>query len=485
MRARMSWLDESEKYALVEAALGILERVGIEMKGSRALPLLAAQGAQVDHESGVVKLPPDLVRAALALCPRRVVMAGASADDDVILDDGQPTSFCSSGCGAFILDHETGQRRPSLLADVRAATILLDEAPVVDLIWTVLTPTDVPIETRELVGYYVALSESRKHVTFVDCPSRAETLTAMMPVLSGSYEAFAERPRFSTLMTVASPLRIDGLLLDLHGTVAAYGTPVKIYALPMAGATSPVTIAGTLVQGLAETLGAVTALQALAPGGRPIMALAGSTIDMRTAGFSYSSPEAMQLCTAGVELAHFLGLPASTPGLSTEGKEIGVQTGYEKALKGLATAAVEADVMSGGVGMIDTVNTLSLPEIVIDSEIVAMIKRMLAQVDLGESAMLTEMIARVGIGGDYLKEKETSRRLRAGEHFLAQISTRLGYEAWLADGRNERRRAIELMTRTLALRDELGPVLDDDRRAELARLCGVTADQARVLGHAS
>ncbi len=443
MRARMSWLDEAERESVVVAALDVLERVGIELRGSRALPLLAAQGAAVDEVTGVARLPHDLVRAAIAQCPRRVVMAGSSPEHDVVLDDGEAAHFCSSGCAAFILDHETGERRHSLLTDLQTATVLLDEVPAVDLLWTTVTANDVPIEVRELVGYYTVLSESRKHVTFVDSPSQAEPLIRMMEVLSGSLDAFRQRPRFSTLITAASPLRVDGALLDFHAQTAAHGAPVEVYTVPMAGATAPVTVAGTIVQALAEVFGVIAALQAMAPGARVIVGTSGSIMDMRSTGISYAAPENALMNVACVEVAHHLGLPAAVPGLATDAKEASIQAGYEKALRGLVTAGAGADVISGGVGMLDAVNTLFLPQIVIDAEIVGMIRRVLGDVDLSREAMLLDMVERVGVGGDFLKEKETTRRLRAGEHFLPVISTRQGYDAWRVDGRREMERAVE------------------------------------------
>jgi len=483
VRARMSWLDDAEKETLVVEALGLLERVGIELRGSRALPLLAAQGAIVDALTGVVRLPADLVRSAVAQCPRRVLMAGSAPEYDVVLDEGEAAHFCSSGCAAFVLDHETGERRLSTLTDLQTATALLDEISEVDVLWTTLTANDVPIEVRELVGYYTVLSESRKHVTFVDSPSLAEPLIGMMEIVAGSLAAFRERPRFSTLLTAASPLRVDGPLLDFHARTAACGAPVEVYTVPMAGATAPVTLAGAIAQGLAEILGVITALQALAPGARVIMGVSGAIMDMRSAGISYAAPETGLMNVACVEVAHHLGIPAAVPGLATDAKYAGVQAGYEKALKGLVTAGAGADVISGGVGMLDAVNTLSLPQIVIDAEIVGMIRRLLGEVDLSREAMLLDMSARVGIGGDFLKEKETTKRLRAGEHFLPVVSTRQSYQAWRADGRREVERARERMDALLTARAARPPALDPGLRAELARVCGVTPEMAHALGH--
>ena len=482
MRAHMTWLDEAEKRSFVEEALAILKRVGVELKGSAALPVLADLGADVDFSTGVVRLPADLVLRSVEACPRRVLFAGATPEHDVLLDNGEPAHFCSSGCAAFVLDHESGVRRPSTLADLQAATILLDEVPEVDVMWTTITASDVPVEVRELVVCYVVLTEARKHVTLVDSPSQAEPLLRIMEVLSGDAEAFRERPRFSTLLTAASPLRIDGPLLDFHAATARCGAPVEVYTVPMAGATSPVTLAGTVAQGLAEFLGVATALQALAPGARVVMGVSGSIMDMRSAGVSYASPECALMNVACVELAHHLGVPAAVPGLATDAKYAGLQAGYEKALKGLVTAGVGADVLSGGVGMIDSVNTLFLPQIVLDAEVVGMIRRMLGDVDTGRDEMMVDMIERVGIGGDFLKEKETARRLRAGEHFIPRISSRQAYDQWVADGRDEVARARERMDALVAARAERGRPLDEAARAELAGICGVTPEVARALG---
>lgn len=483
MRAHMTWLDEAEKRTFVEEALGILERVGVELKGSQALPLLADLGADVDLETGVAHLPPDLVLRSLEGCPRRVLFAGATPEWDVVLDEGEPAHFCSSGCAAFVVDHETGVRRPSTLTDLQAATILLDEVPEVDVMWTTITANDVPVEARELAVAYVVLAEARKHVTLVDSPSQAGPLLEIMDVLSGGEEAFRERPRFSTLLTAASPLRIDGPLLDFHAATARRGAPVEVYTVPMAGATSPVTLAGTIVQGLAEFLGVATALQTLAPGARVVMGVSGSTMDMRSAGVAYAAPECALMNVACAELAHHIGVPAAVPGLATDAKYSGLQAGYEKALKGLATAGVGADVLSGGVGMIDSVNSLFLPQIVVDAEIVGMIHRILGDVDVRREEMMADMIERVGIGGDFLKEKETARRLRSGEHFMPVISSRQAYDQWVADGRDEVARARQRMDALFAARAERGLPLDDERRAEIARICGVTPEMARALAH--
>jgi len=481
MRTHMSWLSEAEADLVVEQALGLLEGVGMSIAGSAGLPALAEAGATVDDASGVVRFPAQMVLDAVARTPRRVVMAGSAPEFDAVLDEGEAAHFCSSGCAAFTLDADTNERRPSTLADLQAATALLDETPDVDLLWTTVTASDVPIEVRELAGYYTVLGESHKHAVFVDCPSQAEPIVRMIPVVSGDEAAFRERPRFSTLLTAASPLKLDGPLLDFHATVAAYGVPVKVYTVPMAGATAPVTLAGTIAQAVAELLGVTAAMQVLEPGARLIWGPSPTTMDMWAGGISYGSPEAALMCVACVEVAHHLGVPVSVPGLATDAKYAGVQTGFEKGTKGLLTVAAEADVLSGGVGLIDAANTLYLPQIVIDGEMAGVIRRLLAEVEVSPATIMADMVERVGIGGTFLKEKETSRRLRAGEHFRSQVFTRAAFDAWEATGRDEVAVARQLMAERLAAHAEREPPLTPDQRRELAAVCEVPADVERAL----
>jgi trimethylamine--corrinoid protein Co-methyltransferase len=433
-------LTTAEKELLYDEALGLLSRVGLRMAGSRRLDELAAAGALVDHETGVVRFPAQVVELARRRCPRRVVLAGLAPDDDVVLDESGPSHFASSGCAALTLDHVTGEHRPSTLQDLRDATVLLDETPELDVLWTTVTANDVPLERRELTEYFTVLTETRKHVTFVDCPSAVEPVLRIVEVLCGSVEAFRERP-------------------------------IAIYTVPIAGATAPATIAGTVAQGLAELLGAITALQILTPGARLIAGPSGAVLDMRTSQICYGAVESGLMDVAFTEVLHHLGLPVSCPGLATDAKHLGLQNGFEKALKALVTVAAGADLLSGGMGLLDAANTLYLPQVVADAEIVAMVRRLLGPVEVSRDTVGAETIARVGIAGTFLKEKETTRRIRAGEHFVPKVATRLSFDLWQARGKTEVDAAAARVEEILAVRCGRSPYLSDDQLARLREIC--------------
>ena len=472
MRVRASWLTAEEERLIYEQALALLERVGMRLKGSRALGLLAERGAQVDATSEIVRFPPELVEGALHLCPRAILMAGATTDRDVLLDEDQRPHFTTGGCAARTLDTGEGKVRPSTLEDLRQSAVLCDELNDVDVFFTTVAATDVAPERRELAEYATLLNATSKHHIFVNSPHQAAPLIRIAEVLSGDLARFRARPRFTTLMTAASPLQVDGRLLDFHAQMAAIGAPVGIFAAPLCGATAPVTVAGAVTQALAEFLGAATAIQSISPGARLLMGSIGNVLDMHSAMASFASPEALAISAMGAQVAHSLGLPVQCAGLPTDAKYAGIQAGYEKALKGMATAAAGADMISGGIGLLESSSLLYLPQIIIDVEIVAMIKRALAGAEVSLGTVMSETIERIGVGGDFLKDKETVRRLRAGEHFVPLISTRLSYDAWSTMGRTEIDVATERAEQILAKRAGKEPYLSPDQQRELAGICG-------------
>ena len=398
-------------------------------------------------------------------------MAGLTPEDDVHVGDGD-FHFATGGCVAHAIDLETGERRPSTLEDVRLATAILDELPELEVMWTIATANDVPVERRELTEYQTILTETRKHVTFVDCPHHVDEVKEIFALLSGDLAEFAARPRISTLMTIASPLQIDGRLLDVHAALARCGAPVKVYSMAEAGATSPMSLTGTVVLGLAEFLGCTTALQTAAPGAPVIFCFGAGVLDMRTTTFSLGSLENTLMGCMAIEVGHHLGVPCLAPGITTDAKEAGIQAGVEKGLKAFPVCATGVDVTSGGMGIFDTSSVIYLPQILIDHEVMRMVRAMLADVPVDAETTAAELIERVGPGGTFLSQRDTRLRMRAGEHLMPEIFTRLAYDQWKEVGLDETATARAKMGDVLRRHAARGPYLTDDQRGELGAICG-------------
>jgi trimethylamine--corrinoid protein Co-methyltransferase len=354
----------------------------------------------------------------------------------------------------------------------------MDELPELDLMWTQVSATDVPLEQRELVEYFTMLTETSRHVTFVDCPNEVDAVLRICEVLSGDLQSFRERPRISTVVTAASPLQVEGPVLDIHVALAAQGVPVEVYSMTIAGATSPVTLAGTVVQGLAEFLGVATAMQVAAPGAKLVFCFGSGVLDMLRTTFALGCVESALMGAMATEVGHHLGVPTLNPGLSTDGKYPGVQTGYEKAFKVSTVCGANPDIVSGW-GLIDSHNTMYLPQSVIDNEMAAMVRRLQGAVEVSPQTMGREAIAKVGPGGGYLGEKDTARRIRAGEHLMPRVSNRLSYEKWIEEGQTESDVANHEVERILAARAAKEPYLAEAQLDGLAEICRVDGECVR------
>jgi trimethylamine--corrinoid protein Co-methyltransferase len=478
MKARTTWLAEDEKVRIVDQAMELLAGVGMRFAGSAVLPELTARGAKVNEATGVVRLPRDLVTWALAQCPRDIVMAGLTEADDVLLAEGEPFHFSPSGCVAKTLDFRTGERRASTLQDVREAAALNDELPNLAIMWTQVSASDVPLEERELTEYFTLLTETRKHVTFVDCPTEVEAVVRLCETLAGDLESFRARPRISTVCTAASPLQVDGGMLDVHVQLARIGVPIEVYAMAIAGATSPVTLAGTVTQGVAEFLGIATALQVAAPGARLVFCFGSGVLDMLRTTFALGSVESGLMAAMATEVGHHMGVPVLCPGLSTDAKHAGIQAGYEKAMKAATVCAAGPDIVTGW-GLIDSHNTMSLPQSVIDDEIAGMLRRLNAPVEVSEATLAGTAMAAAGPGGSFLGHKDTARRIRAGEHFLPNVSDRLSYEKWAVEGGDEYTTACERVELLLGQHAAKPPYIDGSELDSLAAICRVDEEIVR------
>lgn len=471
MQLRLSALDGGEAEHIIDQALQMLFTTGMRMAGTRALDDLRLAGANVDS-SGLVRFPPGLVTDAIAACPRDVLLAGAAPAQDTHVFEGGTFHFLPGGCAAFTLDTGTGVRRPSTLADLCAATALLDEMSQIDVMYTVATASDVDAERRSVTELCAMLTETRKHVVCVDQPPPPASTGRLIDAVAGGRAEFLARPRFSTLCTTASPLTVDGRVLDLHLHTAGLGAPVFVYTLPLAGATSPVTLAGTITQGLAEFLGVATAVQTARPGAPVVFCFGAGVLDMRHGTAALGSLEGSVMGAAAIDIGHRLGVPVLCPGLATDAKHSGIQAGYEKALKLLAVAAAGVDLTTGGVGLLDGANTLSFAQIVLDNEIAEMVRAMLRPVRITADTEMSAAVERVGPGGSYLADKETRRRVRDGEHFMPKVATRRPYEQWLAAGVTEADVALRMARDILDARAGRGPYLSEDQARELAALSG-------------
>jgi len=476
VRTTVEFTSAEERKRIVDGAMELLEVVGMRFGAGDALEALGEAGAKVDRAAGVARIPREMVERAIAQCPREIVLGGATPEDDCVLQEGVP-HFLNSGTPTTILDFRTGERREGVAADLREATTVLDATPTASIIWALVSPGDLAPERRTLEELALMLACTSKHIQHeIESRAQVELLVRMAEVAGGSVR---ERPRVSVVCCTASPLSAHSELLDSSTDLAALGVPVLILPMPITGGTAPLTVAATATMNIAEFFGAATAMQLRAPGAPLILGAAPGLLDMKQTTFAFAAPEAALASAVCVEVGHSLGLACMAPGQSTDAKHPGIQAAYEKMLKGFAVTATRADLMTG-IGMLHAANLASLPQIVIDDEMARMMLHLLAGPEVSEETLLIEMMTRMGFAADYLLEKDTRRRLRAGEVFAPTVSDRQSYEHWAAAGKDELAVASDRVLEILAAAAARGPLLDAAQLAELEACVAAGAAAAQA-----
>jgi trimethylamine--corrinoid protein Co-methyltransferase len=249
----------------------------------------------------------------------------------------------------------------------------------------------------------------------------------------GSSEELARKPRAIFDCCPNSPLGWDDVSTQHLIDCSASGIPAAIVPAPLLGATSPVTIQGTLVQSSAEILSGVVISQIVNPGTPNLFGGATGSFDMRYATPRFSAVEAMLTACASSEIGKHLGLPTHAYLGTSDSKTEDSQSGFESGI-GLILGALTGINVISGPGMLAQLNCQSLEKLVIDNELCGSAYRFSRGLDFENIDVITELISNAGSGGQYLKQKHTSKKLRS-EHFMpSDIICRLTADSWIEGG---------------------------------------------------
>ncbi|MDI6823153.1 MAG: trimethylamine methyltransferase family protein [Bacillota bacterium] len=459
-------LDEAQVRLIHGAAMEVLETVGVDVPVPDALSLFRARGVRVDGTR--VRIPARLVEEALASAPGKVVLAGRDPDWDLVLEDRR-VYLGTGGAALTILDLDSGKPRPVLLEDLARLARLVDALPNVHFFLRPADPSDVPQEILDVVKYYVSMQNTTKHVigSAHDLAS-ARDVAELGSIVAGGWEELRQRPVLSFVCSwMISPLRFSTDVTAVVMEVARMGIPVILSAAPMAGSTSPVTLAGTLVQVHAEELAGITLVQMVNPGAPVIYGAVPSLCNMLTGDYVGGGIEFGMLNAASAQMAHHVGVPVYNSAGLTDAKEPDIQAGYEKAFSLLHSALAGSNLIHHAAGMLESMRAIAYEQYVIDDELISMTLRAVRGIEVSEETMALEVIERVGPGGTHLADPFTARNLRR-ELFFPSLADRDSRTVWEQGGRLDVRSRAKERVRGI-MRDHVVPPLAQEVTAQIRR----------------
>ena len=444
---RLSFLTEAEKNHMYEAILTILSTIGMRVYNDSVLAMMRDAGCAVSDD-GLVTIPRPLVEQARESAPSMIEMFDREGRPAMEL--GGYNSYFGTGSDLmYTLDLETGARRKSVLDDIARAGRLCDALPNIDFIMSSAYPSDVDAHSSYLLSFKAMVENTSKPL--VVTAENAGDLKVMCDIASelrGGPDALRAAPYFIAYLEPISPLEHPWESLDKLLLCADTGVPAIYVSAPMAGASAPITTAGQVAQGLAESLFGLVVHQLRLPGAPFVFGSGLAVLDMVTAQCSYNAVEGLMAHMVSVEMSRWLDLPNFGFGGTTDSQAVDTQMGLE--LAELTFLVMQAGSnLNHDVGYLDFGLTGSLEQIVITDEFVDMNRRLLRGVEVTPETLALDTIAEVGAGGHFMNQEHTYTHVRDVQ-WRPSILNRKGREKWEADGcvdlqEKARRRAAHLL----------------------------------------
>jgi trimethylamine--corrinoid protein Co-methyltransferase len=432
----LSLLSEADRDFLHDRTLQVLAQTGAHFESGIARAHLAEAGCRVDEQSGWVRFSPDLVEWAISRLRRDVLLAARVPKHDVMLD-GSTTFVTTTGICPSVVDLETGEHREPRLKDLADVGLVVDALEELDLCWYSVSPTaDAPDLMTDLESLACLVANTGKHIQGQlvrpeDVPYALEIMRLAAPGAD-----HRTRPIFSSLYCPVSPLRHGAQAVEAAMAMARESIPIDIYSLALSGATSPMSLAGTLIQTLAEELSAAVLFKVIDADCPLILTGNAGILDMSTSTYASATPECSLMNIALIEMIHSYNAPTQSIALAMDSCNLGFRGGLENMGVGLLTWLARPDMMTG-LGGVGGAQALSLAKLLLDAELVQYFARLEDGVALDEERGDVDAIDRVAPHGHFLAEKATVKLLRSGEHWLPTLLRRGGHDEWQRQASDE------------------------------------------------
>jgi trimethylamine--corrinoid protein Co-methyltransferase len=464
-------LSADQVETIHRASLRILEEIGVEVLGDRAIDLLARAGATIDRERRIVRLDGAQVEALVALAPSQFTLHARNPARDITLG-GNHLVFCSVGGPAFVTDLDRG-RRAGNHAD------FLDYVKVIGSLDVLhqegggpLEPTDLPVATRHLDMYHALATTLDKTwhclgsgTTVVDDAIEIACLARGI-----DRETLVREPSLITIINTNSPLRLDGPMSDGLIEMATWGQPVVATPFTLAGAMTPATLAGAIAQQNAEALFCVALAQLVRPGAPMVYGAFTSNVDMRTGSPAFGTPEYVKGAFASGQMARRYGLPWRSSN-ATAANVVDAQAAYESEMAVWGAVMGGVNLLYQGAGWLEGGLTASFEKLIVDAEILQMMAEVLQPMTVDEAEIGVDAIAAVGPGGHFFGSPHTLERYETA-FYRPILSDWRNFETWHEDGaRTATERANTIWKRLLAEFEPppMDPGIAESLRAFVAR----------------
>ncbi len=307
-------LADDEIADIHNASLEILEKTGVYVDDDDALDLFNSIGCRVDSDTRNVKIPHYLVEKAARTAPSRIVLGARNQNKSYVME-GKRVTFTSFGEGVSVADLNTGEIRDSKKIDLAAGARLMDALDAYGVCHRPISSLDVDPVAYTLHNYEALVNNTDKPVSLgAGDGKNLEKLYQMSAIIAGGEETLVDNPLICASTCPVTPLRLVKHCCEIGMKAAELSIPVRFTTMALAGATSPITLAGTQAIQNAEFLACVVMHQAVRPGAPVICSSSTTSMDMKNGDAAVGSPEMALFAAMNAQMARFYGIPSWSGG---------------------------------------------------------------------------------------------------------------------------------------------------------------------------
>lgn len=435
----MKVLTDSQCSEIIMAAEEEMFRTGIEFHDQRAREIMRKHGCFVD---GIcVRIPPYLTERAIRSSQKHITLCNNRTGKPEIFLDACSTYFGPGPGNPFYRHPFTGERIRTSYESVCWATKILDALPNIDYCQSLGIVQDKPLlvaDRWELEAQF--LNTSKPIVNVCTDQWGQEDCITMAEIMAGGPEELRRHPIITVYIEPISPgiIAQESCVKIIEG--AERGVPIIFTPCIMAGGTAPATIAGVMVQGIAESLSGLVLSQCAGEGAGFIIGGVYTVLDMGSTIFSYGAPELNLMLAALTDVGHYMNLPVFGTGGCTDSAIMDEQAGIEAALS-LAMTSFSGPNLHHDIGYSEYGTCANFDLVVIDNDIVGMARRITAGIPVNPKTLALDMIENVGPKGRFESEWEPEWSEDEDyipkdpyENFQSELISRASYELWKGNG---------------------------------------------------
>ena len=424
---------ESDAIAQVHgAAMEILERTGVEINTEEGRKVLLDAGGKTGRGDNVITIPSKLVEQAIASAPSSVTLYDRLGEPSCFLE-GWTTSYGTGSDCPFILDRESGEKRPCTYEDVANGARVCDSLEHFNFVMPVGIISDRPTAVADVHAVDATLNNTVLPVVCTAHNKRTfQASIDLAAAVSVDPDKLREKPILCLYAEPTSPLKHMVEATDKLIHAARMRVPIVFTPCPLMGATGPATGAGDLALACAESLSGLVIHQLVSPGAPFIFGAVMNLLDMSTTIAPYGSPELHQLCAGLTAMAHHYELPMFGTCGCSDAKRVDAQAGMEVGFSTLM-ATLSGQNLIHDIGFLESALITSYEMYVLTDEAIGMAKHIARGVTVNDDTLAVETIDAVGHHGNYLAEDHTLRHFR-NEFYFPKVTDRTNYAGWEKGG---------------------------------------------------